>query len=375
YVAMCGVFGCSGSTAEPRTPVDPASEVPKERAFPPEEKELTSAEIAKQTLPHVAYLESEAGQGSGFFVAQDLVATCFHVVRGQDEITVKGAGWQGQAVSVVAWSEPDDLAVVRVAPARQFAGLKLAAEVPPVGSRLVAVSSPLGLTDTVSDGVVSAIREQPGRLQFTAPISPGSSGGPLVNSRGEVIGMVSTTLTAMDEGRTYGQNLNFAVPGGRIASALASTRDVPLAVFANETLPDEEKQWREIIQTVASLGDSLDDELGQRVANVLKAELRRAVDARDRERLGHLINIKGTLQKERAELVDVCDFISRSGGRGPALAHELISAWEDQSIRADEASTERFNAAKGTARAYLAELERVSQMAEFPPAFAGFHFF
>lgn len=370
--AVLGIGGCSGTTAEPRTPETPVHDAP--RATPIESKELTSAELAAQTLPHVVYLESEAGQGSGFFVSEDLVVTCFHVVRGQARVTLKGAGWQGEAVSMVAWSDADDLALVRVTPAREIGGLKLAQGTPPVGSRLVAVSSPLGLTNTVSDGVVSAMREQPARLQFTAPISPGSSGGPLVDSRGEVVGMVSTTLTTTEQGRTYGQNLNFAVPATRIAAA-ASNREVPIAVFANETLPDEEKRWRELQRTVASLGEALDDELGKPVADALKVELQRAVDARDEKRLRVLVDLKGTLQKERAELVDVCDMMARSGGRGPALARELLSAWEDETIRSNDESTARLENAKSLARAYLAELERAAQMAEFPPAFAGFQFF
>ncbi len=74
--------------------------------------------------------------------------------------------------------------------------------------------SPLGLEKTLSDGIVSAIREIPGFgkvIQITAPISPGSSGSPVLNMQGEVIGIVTFQIVE-------GQNLNFAIPSERIAS-------------------------------------------------------------------------------------------------------------------------------------------------------------
>jgi serine protease Do len=72
-----------------------------------------------------------------------------------------------------------------------------------VGQEIIVVGGPYGFENTVSDGIVSAIREN--RTQITAPISPGSSGGPVVNMKGEVIGVVSNQILV-------GQNLNFAIP-------------------------------------------------------------------------------------------------------------------------------------------------------------------
>ena len=82
---------------------------------------------------------------------------------------------------------------------------------PEVGERVVVVGSPLGLEQTLSDGVVSAVRQVPDLgeiLQITAPISPGSSGSPVVNMKGEVIGVATFIFKK-------GQNLNFAMPGSR----------------------------------------------------------------------------------------------------------------------------------------------------------------
>jgi len=96
--------------------------------------------------------------------------------------------------------------------------LSLSTTVPEVGERILVYGSPLGLEKTVSDGIISAIREVPGYgklIQITAPISPGSSGSPVLNMKGEVIGIASFQMIE-------GQNLNFAIPSERIANLILS---------------------------------------------------------------------------------------------------------------------------------------------------------
>ena len=86
-----------------------------------------------------------------------------------------------------------------------------------VGDRVYAVGNPEGLEGTFSEGIVSAVRDVDGEqfLQITAPISPGSSGGPVLNTRGEVVGVSRATLKE-------GQNLNFAVPSCYLKKLLAT---------------------------------------------------------------------------------------------------------------------------------------------------------
>jgi tetratricopeptide (TPR) repeat protein len=95
--------------------------------------------------------------------------------------------------------------------------------VPSEGQDIVVIGNPLGLESTVSAGIVSAVRDIPafGKiLQITAPISPGSSGSPVINSKGEVIGVATLIVTK-------GQNLNFAVPSDKII-ALKETSQTPI---------------------------------------------------------------------------------------------------------------------------------------------------
>lgn len=90
-----------------------------------------------------------------------------------------------------------------------------------VGDKVYAVGNPLGLEGTFSEGIVSVLRRAKGStfIQITAPISPGSSGGPILNSRGEVVGVATATFSR-------GQNLNFAIPAAYVAKALSNQQRV-----------------------------------------------------------------------------------------------------------------------------------------------------
>ncbi len=156
-------------------------------------------------------------QGSGFFInSQGHFITNYHVVAGGVRLEVRTAeGENHPFVKVLASNEAWDLAVATlVLPPLEVKSLTMTTAKPEVGERIVVVGSPLGLEQSLSEGVVSAVRKIPnlGELvQITAPISPGSSGSPVVNLRGEVIGVATFFLAR-------GQNLNFAVPALYIAT-------------------------------------------------------------------------------------------------------------------------------------------------------------
>jgi S1-C subfamily serine protease len=156
--------------------------------------------------------------GSGFFLPDGRIVTNLHVVRGGSRVEVLGAAGQllGTLPFAEAVSEEADLAVLpRLSgtPRR----LALAGAKPRVGETVVVIGAPEGLSNTVSNGIVSAFREIEGRprMQISAPISPGSSGGPVLNGRGQVVGVSLSILQ-------QGQNLNFAVPLEDVRAMLAS---------------------------------------------------------------------------------------------------------------------------------------------------------
>ena len=131
--------------------------------------------------------------GSGFFVRKGLVATNLHVVEDAAKGYAKRVGQETKYVieGITARDDGNDLVIIKVS-ALDVPALTLGdSDAVQVGEAVYAVGNPRGLDGTFSQGVISSIREVKTRkrLQFTAPISPGSSGGPVLNEVGEVIGI------------------------------------------------------------------------------------------------------------------------------------------------------------------------------------------
>jgi hypothetical protein len=161
----------------------------------------------------------ELGFGSGFFVSSSgEMLTNHHVIEGAVSAKVRTLDGQLVPVRVVlADDAKSDLARLLVLDGEETPYLRVATERPQVGDHVMVMGSPMGLDETVTEGIVSAVPEQragqsdlePATLQITAAISEGSSGGPVLNARGEVIGVATAFMRE-------GENLNFAVPLERI---------------------------------------------------------------------------------------------------------------------------------------------------------------
>ena len=154
--------------------------------------------------------------GSGFFIRPGQVVTNLHVVRGakRSEIkTLDGKGRVFPVVGTIAVDEEGDLALLRVdTPPDRPRSSELASTLPDEGETIFVIGNPLKLEGSVSDGIVSAVREVPnvGRIiQITAPISHGNSGSPVFNLRGQVVGVVTVKVT-------NGQNINLAIAAARV---------------------------------------------------------------------------------------------------------------------------------------------------------------
>ena len=189
---------------------------------------LSPARIAEIAIPSVVLIRTSTGLGSGFVVSADgKIVTNFHVIRGADEaIIVTSDKVEHKDVSVLAVDKTRDLAVLKIG-ARGLKALTLAdsGRAKP-GEHVVAIGNPAGLGDTVSDGLLSGVREFPDAtvLQISAPISPGSSGGPVLNDQGQVIGVSTFVLDR-------GQNLNFAIPINAVKPLLAGNVTKPLTAY------------------------------------------------------------------------------------------------------------------------------------------------
>jgi len=175
-------------------------------------------EVSPSVVLVITYDEEgeELSGGSGFFISEDGdVITNRHVIQGAYYAEVKTSDEKVYDVKeVLAEDKEGDLVRLSVdIPRDAVHVLGISDSLPEVGERVIVVGNPLGLEQTVSDGIVSAVREIPAFgniIQITAPISSGSSGSPVVNMKGEVIGVASFQMVE-------GQNLNFAIPSERIA--------------------------------------------------------------------------------------------------------------------------------------------------------------
>ncbi len=195
---------------------------------------LSPEQIARRATGSVVVVRASRGNteilGTGFAVADSLIATNYHVIRGASGISIQLArGQRFDGARVVTYDPRRDLALLAV-PRVSLASLSLAKDdAVTQGSRIFVLGHPEGLEFTLSEGLVSSLRDLGDLkvLQITAPISPGSSGGPVVDRRGHVVGVSTSFLPT-------GQNLNFAVrvthlrdlvETGRQGRVTASTAD------------------------------------------------------------------------------------------------------------------------------------------------------
>lgn len=188
---------------------------------------MSAEEVFRALRDRVVIVRTDAAQGTGFVVgAPNLVATSAHLIADATEVAIAFADGKTRVPRAIALDEATDLAVLEFAEsvAPEPVALRDSDEAT-IGATTFVIGHPLGLSFTISNGIVSAMREEKGvsEVQFTAPISVGNSGSPLLDDRGRAIGVVSKL-------RESGQNLNFAVAGRHLKALLAKGR-TPLAAF------------------------------------------------------------------------------------------------------------------------------------------------
>jgi len=178
-------------------------------------------ELVRRIKPSAVAIETfdskgeKLSRGSGFFVEADRIVTNRHVLEGAFRAEVhSSSGAVFPVKGVLAVDAEGDIALLKIdAPAAPIRPLPLDKTSPQEGESVVVIGNPLGLEGSVTNGIVSAVRDIPtfGRIiQITAPISSGSSGSPVVNMQGQVIGIATLQITG-------GQSVNFAIPSERIS--------------------------------------------------------------------------------------------------------------------------------------------------------------
>ncbi len=216
-----------------------AQSVPLKKDIP------TIAKAANGTVVSIIMSDKDGhpiAQGSGFLVSRDgRIVTNYHVIKSGDSAVVKLPDGAFYAVDgIVASDKVRDITIIK-AHGENFRTLILGdSDRIQVGEEVIAIGNPLSLESTVSNGIVSGIRmieNEGGKLlQVTVPISPGSSGGPLLNMAGEVVGITTSSLKG-------GENLNFGIPINDakrlLVSKFSTVQDLPneLEVVASQPLP------------------------------------------------------------------------------------------------------------------------------------------
>jgi S1-C subfamily serine protease len=215
-------------TNSPQT--SPSSDNPKP-STPKPAPELSAEDIFRLASPSVVLIETfnESGEraatASGFIANESgAIITNYHVVRGAYSANVHlqdGSTFPVQGV--IGFDPYRDVAVIKVSNLGTKALSLGDSERIQIGDKLIAIGSPLALQNTVSDGLVSGIRN--GVIQTSSPISPGSSGGPFLNTHGQVVGIAVASIAAAE-------NLNFAVPINWAKNYLRSTDVTSLSDLA-----------------------------------------------------------------------------------------------------------------------------------------------
>jgi S1-C subfamily serine protease len=247
-------------------------------------KQISLPELVRQVKPSVVGIyvfdkdDKHIVTGSAFFIAPGRIVTNYHVIEGGSRAEIHtNDGFAYTVRQVLSFDAKADLAIlevelpvdVRIKP------LLIARESVKEGESVIVIGNPEGLQGTVSQGIVSVLRQIDGEssyVQITAPISPGSSGGPVMNMRGEVIGIATSQLNK-------GQNLNFAISSSALGAltekAERQSRAVrfyedgtrlfrggnykrALEMFAQavKIIPDFAAAWLEAGNTCLALGDA-----------------------------------------------------------------------------------------------------------------------
>lgn len=202
------------------------------------------------------------GQGSGVIVSQEgHVVTNHHVIAGQQQIQVTLHDGKTYPATLIGEDALLDIAVLKIEGAREVQPLKFGdSSAVEVGQLVFAVGNPFGLGETVTQGIISAKERsisdnQRDLFQTDAAINPGNSGGPLVNLRGEIIGINAAIFSSNRENPGF-QGVGFSIPSNDVKDAISQIleRGRPVRGFLGVQMADLDTRLRGILQYTGKEG-------------------------------------------------------------------------------------------------------------------------
>lgn len=321
------VSGCTGDgttaaeTAPPRT-----TQAGPERPGPVGPARPDLPELVRRLEPSVVTVLTQGGGGSGVVYREDgLVVTNEHVVRGAERVQVAFADGQRVPGEVVATDVLVDIALVQV----ERDGLPVPdyrTELPEVGELAVVIGSPLGFEGTVTAGIISGLhRDIPGSatlgsqalvdlIQTDAPISPGNSGGALLDGQGRVVGLAEAYIPPA----AGAVSLGFAIPAATVVRV------------ADELLEDGQAQHAYLGVQFGRLTEQIADELGagREGALVLAVEPGGPASAAGTQPGDVVVAVEG----ERVRTVEQVLTLLRQAAPGDLLTLTVLRAGEERAL-------------------------------------------
>lgn len=177
--------------------------------------------------------DNAISQGSGVVLNQKgWVVTNYHVFDGADKIVIKHEKKIVSFSEIIAYDREKDILILKIVD-RSFPSIPIGnSDMLKIGQKIYAIGSPLGFENTISEGIVSGLRQSQKNnfIQISAAISPGSSGGAVLNAKGELVAITTSTIAK-------GQNLNFAIPVNDIINLYSSkSKQITTAITENTNL-------------------------------------------------------------------------------------------------------------------------------------------
>ena len=235
---------------------------------------LSLEDVVSRAMPALVRVESPGSFGSGFFVAPDTIVTNAHVVGSNTSVTIRRTDGRTAPARVETTAPEFDIAIMRISdPDPRQPTLTMGSGVNArAGQEIVALGTPFGLQNTVTRGIVSAVREVGGvtLVQTDAAINPGNSGGPLLDRGGAVIGIATMGLgSSVAQGLSFGVAIEHAQsllagrrPGGTgtPAASLSQAMSGRQGTAASDTIREEgARTYEQAIAALARTADTLDE--------------------------------------------------------------------------------------------------------------------
>lgn len=228
-------------------------------------------QIYEAVSPSVLTLNVERGMGTSVVgtaflaIRKGVAVTAWHVIKGAKEITARYSdGSQAKVLGIIDKNPERDIAIIQIEPT-DHPILALCDNDPRVGSRAYVIGSPKGMDFSMSDGIIGQMPTlASGKLyQFTCPVSPGNSGGPLLNSAGRVLGIVSWQYRDA-------QNLNFAVPASQLEQLDIDKKAVAINELSIDTISSskiykegDDSLFKDVFQHLEIRPNLVDDGTGK----------------------------------------------------------------------------------------------------------------